>query len=171
MDKNYEQLNNRIKELEKFNDSLKGINNFPKEVTDALISIGFLKYDSTLSYEGGVGGNYFENLIIKFNKTKKMISTEQIPMPFVIVSLAGNTCSLVNGDASYLADQIGTSIQFFVGSLADGTPGTIAGGLDNPIGNYSILSVTGDTFIFTDDGVNPVDITSIGAGTQYFKFW
>lgn len=157
-----EDLKQRIEKIEKFIDSLKGTNNFPKEVLEALIASGFLKYEKSLNYEAGASGNAFEDIIVKYGKYMDMIGIKSTPLAFVVNSLPNDTCSLI--DYSFDISKLnGASVQLY-------TDGILPGGLDLVVPMF-IMSASGDSFKFTTDGINPVDITSVGTGNQYIGFW
>ena len=160
MEERLKKIEEHLKKIDDFIESLKNPNTFPKEIRDALINVGFLKFDGSISYEAGAGGNFFEEIFVKYLNQRKMIGISQIPFTFVVASISSNTCSFINTDISPLDIQ-GQSIQLY-------TSGTLPGGLDLAV-PLSIINCTATTFQISTDGVNPIDITSAGSGTQYLS--
>lgn len=155
-----DELDKRLKVVEEFIKSLKGINNFPVEVKNALISLGFIFSNTSVSYKGGIGGSSFEKIFIKYLNKYKIISVTSMPFSFVVNSLSANTCSFVGTDANPI--DIGEkAVELF-------TSDTLPGGLD-VIGYLIMINPTSTTFQLSYDGTTPLDITSIGVGTQYLS--
>lgn len=151
-------LENRIKELERKFSLLENAGTIPKNIVDALSSRGFLLYDGDIVFEGGVSGNVFNNIFVKYTNQKFIL---QLPYPLkrFTVNTSTEVCTSVGHQ---LAD--GNNIQFY-------TTDTLPAGLDSLISTYAVLNATADTFQVTTDGVNPVDITSVGVGVQYVQVY
>ena len=74
---------NRIKELEmrvasleaKIN-SLYSFSTIPIEIINALTIRGFLFFDTALDYYGGVSGNRFANIFVKYENKRSLISVQ-----------------------------------------------------------------------------------------------
>ena len=153
-------LEERLKKIEKFIESLKNTNTFPKEVRDTLSSLGFLLADGFIDYTGGAGGNYFQNLFLKFLNQRKMIGIEAVPYVYVVNSVSANTCSFIT-PIENLVDLAGQSVALY-------TSGSFPGGLDTGMW-LTIINPTSTTFQLSLDGVTAIDITSVGSGTQYIS--
>lgn len=156
-------MEERIKKIEQFIESLKNPNTFPKEISDAMVNLGFLRFDGSLSYDGGAGGNHFDQILVKYLGLRKMIGISNIPYVFVVNSISANTCSIISPGINLL--DIGNTYNFTLY-----TTDTLPGGLD--VINLLIFNITATTFQFsTDGGATAVDITSLGIGTQYIEFF
>lgn len=155
-------IEKRLKELEKFTESLKNFNTFPKEVRDALIFLGFLKFDKLINYDAGAGGNPFELMFINYLNQKKAINVTPLPFTYVVNSVSANTLSFVGTDINPL--DLGTTwVQLY-------TTDTFPGGLDLAV-SLLIINPTSTTFqLSADGGATAIDITSVGIGTQYISF-
>jgi hypothetical protein len=154
-------MEERIKKIELFIESLKNPNTFPKEIKDTLINLGFLNFERSLTYEGGAGGNTFEEIFVRYLNQRRMISVSALPFTYVVVSTSANTLSFIGTDINPL--DLGTTWVILY------TTDTFPGGLDLAV-ELLIINPTATTFQLSADGVNPIDITSLGVGTQYMSF-
>lgn len=153
-------IEKRLKKIEDFISSLKNVNTFPKEIRDVLTTLGFLFFDASITYEGGAGGNVFEQIFVKYLNQKKMISVSPLPFVYVVNSVTANTCSFITSGINPL--DLGTAWVTLY------TTDTFPGGLDLAV-SLLIINATATTFQLSADGVNPIDITSVGVGTQYLS--
>lgn len=156
-------MEERLQKIEKFIESLKSTNSFPKEVVDTLVYLGFLKFEKSLTYDSGASGNTFENIIVKYKNTSSLLSSGQLPRGFIVKSVSANTCTLLSSDIPDLTILEGVGVVLY-------TDGTLPGGLDTAI-PMNIINATTDTFQFTIDNINPIDITDAGTGNQYITFF
>ena len=155
-------MEERIKKIELFIESLKNPNTFPKEISDALVNLGFLKFDGSISYDAGAGGNHFEEIFVKYLSKRSMLSVSQIPFIYVVNSIVDNTLSFISEGISPLDIQ-GLSIILY-------TTKTFHSGLDLAV-SLTVINTTATTFKLSSDGINPIDITSVGVGTQYLSLF
>ncbi len=154
-------IEKRLKKIEDFIESLKNPNTFPREIKDTLVSLGFLKFERSIEYDAGAGGNHFENIFIKYLNQIRMLSVSPLPYTYVVNSVSANTLSFIGTDINPL--DLGTTWVLLY------TTDTFPGGLDLAV-ELLIINPTATTFQLSADGVNPIDITSIGVGTQYIDF-
>jgi len=151
-------LEGKVKKLEDFVASLNIAGMIPKSFVEALITRGFLAWDGDISFEGGAGGNTFNNIFIRYLNQRYL---QQLPYPlkrFTAVA-ATNTCHSIGHGFND-----GNNVTFY-------TTDTLPGGLDSLIETYAIYNATADTFQLTTDGVSAVDITDAGVGVQYAQVY
>lgn len=154
-------IEKRLKKIEDFIESLKNSNTIPRDVKDALLNVGFLKFDRSIEYDAGAAGNHFEKMFIRYLNQRKMLQISPLPFTYVVNSVSGNTLSFVGTDINPL--DLGTTWVLLYST------DTIPDGLDLAL-SLTIINPTATTFQLSYDGVNPLDITSKGAGTQYIEF-
>jgi hypothetical protein len=147
-------LQNQINELKNEINNLKSSSTIPLDIQEALIGRGFLKYDGDLNYVGGVSGQLFPNIFIKYSN-KRFLLPVGYPVYAFRADPATDTCY---SPAHMLND--GNTVSLY-------TTDTLPGGIDDPMETYAVLNPTNNSFQLTTDGVNPVNITDAGVGTQY----
>ena len=152
-------LQQQIDELKKEIDKLKSPTTFPIEIENALIQRGFQNVgdkELVLYYEAGVGGNAFTE---KYRLTKFRNRQEYESYGNGIKQFTVNTTTniVTSQNHGFIDDQY----------ISFRTTNTLPVGLDSLIDTYKVLNATADTYQVTTDGVNPVDITSLGVGEQY----
>jgi len=153
-------LEQRITELENKLNSLFSISSFPSEIESVLIKRGFYNVGENelyVYYESGIAGKPFEEKyrIAQYREKSEYRNFTNSGLTNFYVNTTTNICNspnhgFVNG-------------QF----IAFRTTDTLPGGLDSLIATYRVLNATADTYQVTTDGINPVNITSAGAGEQY----
>lgn len=148
------ELETKVKKLEGLFDMLKIPGNIPNEIVEAFVQRGFLIWDGDLTFEAGVGGNTFNNIFIRY-LNKRYLNGLPSPLVRYTANALTNVCSATGHGFTD-----GSNITFY-------STGTLPGGLDNIAASYFVFNATEDTFQVTTDGINPVDITSIGDGVQY----
>jgi len=150
------QLENKIRELEDKFKLLTNYSTIPLDIVNAFVGAGFLKYDGNLDFTGGVGGNVFPNIFVKYANSRFLLS-----LPYPLTSfIANSTTDTCYAKGHSLND--GNTVVFY-------TTDTLPEGLDSLIETYAIINATADTFQLTTDGINPVDITTDGVGIQYVQ--
>jgi len=152
------ELESKVKKLENIVESLKIAGTIPKEIVEAFVKRGFLMWDGDISFEGGVSGNTFQNIFIRYLNQRFL---QQLPYPlkrFTAVA-ATDTCHSIGHGFND-----GNNVVFY-------TTDTLPAGLDSLIVTYFIFNATADTFQLTTDGINPVDITDAGVGVQYAQVY
>lgn len=153
-------LEMKIIELETKLNSLFSISDFPLDIENILIKRGFYNIgdkELVVYYESGVGGQSFTEKYrtTKYREKNEYQSFSNSGLKPYTVNTTSNVCNSTNHGF--------TDGQYIVFRTTD----TIPGGLDSVITTYWVLNATADTFQVTSDGVNPIDITSSGAGEQY----
>lgn len=161
MEERLKKIEEQIRKINDFIESLKNPNTIPKDIKDAFINAGFLKFDGSIEYDAGAGGNHFEQIFIRYLNQRRMLSVSPLPFTYVVSSVSDNTLSFVGTDINPL--DLGTTYVLLY------TTDTFPGGLDLAI-SLLIINPTATTFQLSADGVNPIDITSVGVGTQYIQF-
>lgn len=152
-------LENEVRDLKTKLNSIFSLSNFPNELENILIQRGFQNVGESelqVTHEGGVGGNTFLN---KYRQTKFRNKVEYYTYPDGVKQFTVNTTTNV----CYCPNNGFIDGRYFLFE----TTGTLPAGLDSTIDTYWVINATQDTFQVTTDGVNPVDITSIGTGDQY----
>lgn len=157
-------LQNQVNELKQRLDNLSRADTIPVEIVEALISRGFLKHDGEITFTGGVGGNVFSQMFIRYLQARSIIGFSPSPFGFVVKSVSGNTCACTDSNVDMAEiESAGLPIFFY-------TTDTLPGGLDNPVATYFIFNASGNEFqLTTDGGLTAVDITDVGSGVHFFS--
>jgi len=165
MDK-YQQLENRIKELEKWKaEKTKQQISFPLDIQSVdILNKYYMRIVDTVTYAAGVGASLFTIYLGKFGNT----DFEVYPVSLVsyTVNVATNylTTSQSNGNLKFFNNQT-----VAVYTTEDGTPPSplTAGGL----ATYHVINSDGYTFqLSATSGGAAIDITTQGVDRQFINY-
>lgn len=151
------QLEQKVIDLETKYKNLLNFSSIPIEFEQALIKRGFLKFDSALNFYGGVSGNVFPNIFVKYADKKSLISIH-LPLISFYVTTGDDTC---HAPAHGFSD--GQQVILY-------STGTLPTGLDT-LASFYIMNATTDTFQLSTDGISVDDITDVGVGTHYAEYF
>lgn len=156
MDNKLQQLENRIKQLEKWKQKKEQQQiSFPIDTESIdILKKYFMRIETTINYTAGASGNPFTTFIGSQGEREFALSKNTFISYTVNPSNDEFKCN------TYLSN--GIQIVF----LSDGTPPSpISAGVP-----YYIINASGTTFeISTTSGGSAVDITDTGTGRQYFQ--